>query len=131
MGGTIIEVEVGCGPAGELRYPSYQLDKWEFCGVGEFQSYSAPALSQLQSAASKAGHPEWGTAGGPSNAGSYNSFPSDTGFFSSGSDNYASDYGKFYLNWYTSSLVSHGANVMAAASRVFGSSGVVLSTKVC
>jgi len=34
---TIVEIMVGMGAAGELRYPSYQLDRWEFCGIGEFQ----------------------------------------------------------------------------------------------
>jgi hypothetical protein len=27
---------VGLGPAGELRYPSYQLKLWKFPGVGEY-----------------------------------------------------------------------------------------------
>lgn len=36
--GTIIDIEVGLGPAGELRYPSYQDNQgWKFPGVGEFQ----------------------------------------------------------------------------------------------
>lgn len=25
----------GFSPAGELRYPSYQLSKWSYCGIGE------------------------------------------------------------------------------------------------
>lgn len=130
MGTTITTVEVGVGPCGELRYPSYQLDKWSFCGVGEFQSYDSFALSAVKSAASSAGHPEWGTAGGPSNAGSYNSYPSQTGFFSdSGTDNYKSSYGKFYLNWYSSTLLSHGEKVLSAARNVYGSQ-VSVSLKV-
>ncbi len=131
MGSTIVEVEVGGGPAGELRYPSYQLDKWSFCGVGEFQSYDSYAVSQIQSAASAAGHPEWGTSGGPSNAGTYNSYPSQTGFFSSsGSDNYNSAYGKFYLSWYASTLIAHGDALLTSAASVFGSSGAHISIKV-
>lgn len=32
------DVEVGLGPAGELRYPSYQENLgWKFPGIGEFQ----------------------------------------------------------------------------------------------
>lgn len=35
LGSTILEIQVGLGPAGELRYPAY---KWNsFPGVGEFQ----------------------------------------------------------------------------------------------
>jgi len=36
--GLIIDIEVGLGPAGELRYPSYpQSQGWKFPGIGEFQ----------------------------------------------------------------------------------------------
>jgi hypothetical protein len=36
--GTITEIEVGLGPCGELRYPSYaQTQGWTFPGIGEFQ----------------------------------------------------------------------------------------------
>lgn len=32
------DIEVGLGPAGELRYPSYpQNQGWVFPGIGEFQ----------------------------------------------------------------------------------------------
>lgn len=35
---VIIDIEVGLGPAGELRYPSYpQNQGWVFPGIGEFQ----------------------------------------------------------------------------------------------
>ena len=72
--GMIDDVEVGMGPAGELRYPSYPLDRWSFPGVGEFQCYDNYMLTSLKNAASAAGRPEWGN-GGPSNAGTYNSRP--------------------------------------------------------
>lgn len=36
--GLIIDIEVGLGAAGELRYPSYvQNQGWAFPGIGEFQ----------------------------------------------------------------------------------------------
>ena len=36
--GFIIDIEVGLGPAGELRYPSYPATQgWVFPGIGEFQ----------------------------------------------------------------------------------------------
>lgn len=32
------DIEVGLGPAGELRYPSYPENQgWVFPGIGEFQ----------------------------------------------------------------------------------------------
>ena len=34
----IIDIEVGLGPAGELRYPSHSESQgWKFPGIGEFQ----------------------------------------------------------------------------------------------
>jgi beta-amylase len=130
MGSTIVEIEVGAGPAGELRYPSYQLDKWSFCGIGEFQSYSTYAVKSVAAAASAIGHPEWGMAGGPNNAGTYNSYPYQTGFFTNGNDNYNSAYGKFFLGWYSDSLLTHGEDIMIAARSVFGST-MKVSIKVC
>lgn len=36
--GTIVEIEVGLGPCGELRYPSYpETQGWVYPGIGEFQ----------------------------------------------------------------------------------------------
>lgn len=36
--GLITDIEVGLGPAGELRYPSYpEPQGWVFPGIGEFQ----------------------------------------------------------------------------------------------
>ncbi|KAI3958616.1 hypothetical protein MKW92_009304 [Papaver armeniacum] len=41
LGGVIVEVQVGMGPCGELRYPSYPESNgtWRFPGIGEFQCY--------------------------------------------------------------------------------------------
>lgn len=36
--GIISEIEIGLGPCGELRYPSYPAKHgWEYPGIGEFQ----------------------------------------------------------------------------------------------
>lgn len=41
--GTITEIEVGLGPCGELRYPSYpETQGWVFPGIGEFQVHVVP-----------------------------------------------------------------------------------------
>eukprot|EP00439_Symbiodinium_sp_Y106_P060590 s3931_g8.t8 len=73
LGSVIEEIQVGMGPAGELRYPAYQLSQWKFCGVGAFQCYDANALKSLSSAAKSAGHADWSNP--PSDAGDYNSHP--------------------------------------------------------
>merc|ERR1740121_3219103 len=97
LGVLITEVMIGIGPAGELRYPSYQLDRWSFCGVGQFQAYGVHAEESLQRVAQGAGHPEWGMPPSPNSTGSYNSNPNETDFFSEG---YATEYGQFFLDWY-------------------------------
>lgn len=117
---VVNEVQVGLGPAGELRYPSYQLrnNKWTYCGVGEFQCYDNFMLKKLKDAAIKAGHPEWGYRG-PSNAGHYNSHPDDTPFFTNGFDHYDSPYGRFFLNWYFQVLKDHGKKILSKAQERF------------
>jgi len=129
--GTIDQIQVGMGPAGELRYPSYQLSKWHYCGVGEFQCYDKYMLADLREAATAAGHPEWGN-GGPDNAGTYNSNPGSTGFFSdNGGDNYASPYGQFFLSWYSNRLLNHSDSILRSAQQIFGKySGLSLAGKV-
>eukprot|EP01029_Cantina_marsupialis_P010733 TRINITY_DN243_c0_g2_i1.p1 TRINITY_DN243_c0_g2~~TRINITY_DN243_c0_g2_i1.p1 ORF type:complete len:444 (-),score=148.38 TRINITY_DN243_c0_g2_i1:416-1747(-) len=119
MGSTVEELQVGLGPCGEARYPGYQLNHWHFCGVGEFQSYNSYAVNDLKAEANAIGHPEWGKFGGPQNAGNYNSTPAYTGFYREGGfDNYASEYGHFFLKWYSDSLLKHIDRVMGKAVEV-------------
>eukprot|EP01129_Flabellula_baltica_P012865 TRINITY_DN5884_c0_g1_i1.p1 TRINITY_DN5884_c0_g1~~TRINITY_DN5884_c0_g1_i1.p1 ORF type:complete len:441 (-),score=67.11 TRINITY_DN5884_c0_g1_i1:21-1343(-) len=120
LGSVITEIQVGLGPAGELRYPSYQLDKWQFPGIGEFQCYDRHILRDLAISAQLAGHSNWGY-GGPGNAGNYNNWPDQTGFFNPNCncENFASDYGQFFLNWYTQRLIEHGDRILFEASRIF------------
>lgn len=130
LGDTIDGILVGLGPASELRYPSYPSDRWKYCGIGEFQCYDKYMLADLANAATEAGHPEWGYSG-PSNAGTYNKYPTQTEFFSnSGFDNYMSDYGKFFLNWYNTKLLDHGKNVLSIANKIFASRNVVIGAKI-
>jgi len=118
VGQTIAEIMVGMGPCGELRYPSYRLDKWRFCGVGAFQAHDQHALASLGAAAAASGHAQdWASPPNATSAGSYNSHPHDTQFFSRG---FATDYGRFFLEWYSSSLKAHGAELLARARKVFG-----------
>ena len=43
------EIQVGMGPAGELRYPAYpeRNGMWQFPGIGEFQCYDKVRLQLL------------------------------------------------------------------------------------
>jgi beta-amylase len=61
IGDFITEITVGCGPAGELRYPSYPEGdgRWRFPGVGEFQCYDKYMRRSLREAAEQIGQPLW------------------------------------------------------------------------
>ncbi|KAF6983348.1 hypothetical protein CFC21_001555 [Triticum aestivum] len=132
LGNTIVEVQVGMGPAGELRYPSYPESEgtWEFPGIGAFQCYDKYLLNSLKMAAEAAGNPDWGL-GGPTDAGGYNSRPDDTDFFRQDGGGWDSEYGQFFMSWYSRMLLEHGDRVLSGAASVFGHEpGVHLSVKV-
>ncbi|CAK7348891.1 unnamed protein product [Dovyalis caffra] len=120
--GIISEIEIGLGPCGELRYPSYPAKHgWKYPGIGEFQCYDKYLMKSLTKAAAVRGHLFWGR--GPENAGSYNSAPHETGFFRDGGD-YDSYYGRFFLNWYSQVLIDHGDRVLALANLAFEGTGI-------
>ncbi|WOK94867.1 hypothetical protein Cni_G03572 [Canna indica] len=122
--GTICEVEIGLGPCGELRYPSYPVSHgWRYPGIGEFQCYDFFLQKNLKKAADARGHSTW--ARGPHNAGSYNSQPHETGFFCDGGE-YNSQYGRFFLGWYSQVLVEHGDNVLFLAKLAFDGSPIAV-----
>ncbi|GER55883.1 beta-amylase [Striga asiatica] len=142
LGDTIVEIQVGMGPAGELRYPSYpeQNGTWKFPGIGAFQCYDKAVLvpsgfgvgymiSSLRAAAEAIGKPEWGHTG-PTDAGHYNNWPEDTNFFRKESGGWDSPYGKFFLSWYSQMLLDHGERVLQSAANAFTNRDVKLSVKV-
>ncbi|XP_043718081.1 beta-amylase 7 [Telopea speciosissima] len=124
--GIISEIEVGLGPCGELRYPSY-LEKhgWEYPGIGEFQCYDQYLIKSLRMAARARGHDSF--ARFPKDAGSYNSYPHETGFFRDGGE-YNSYYGRFFLNWYSQVLIDHANLVLFLAKYAF--EGTSIAAKV-
>ncbi|TVU31646.1 hypothetical protein EJB05_23342 [Eragrostis curvula] len=130
LGNVIAEIQVGMGPCGELRYPSYPEANgtWRFPGIGEFQCYDKYMRASLQAAAIEAGHEEWGR-GGPHDAGEYKQLPEETGFFRR-EGTWNTEYGRFFLQWYSGMLLEHGDRVMAAAESVFRGTGATLSAKV-
>lgn len=148
----ITEIEVGLGPCGELRYPSYPAQHgWKYPGIGEFQvlslfliqkiyilsdhlyllywceqCYDKYLMKSLKEAAEVRGHSFWGR--GPDNTESYNSTPHGTGFFRDGGD-YASYYGRFFLNWYSRVLIDHGDRVLSMANLAFEGNSIAAKVK--
>lgn len=124
---SIAEINVSLGPAGELRYPSYNNhDKGtDYPTRGALQCYSDLAVDSFKAfAMDKYGDAEgvdeaWGTdvAGGqeilpPSN-------PSE---FFLRFDHHDTQYGKDFFDWYHGSLLSHGEVILTKAVDIFGAS---------
>ncbi|WOH04143.1 hypothetical protein DCAR_0623551 [Daucus carota subsp. sativus] len=121
MIGTLIEeISVGLGPCGELRYPAHPFGdgRWQFPGIGEFQCYDKYMMEDLQRAACQVGKPQWGSKG-PQNAGGYNSIPFGIPFFEEGQESFLSDYGQFFLEWYSGKLIGHADAILAKAAKLF------------
>ncbi|VVA96187.1 unnamed protein product [Arabis nemorensis] len=127
LGSTITGVTIGLGPDGELKYPSHQNRKHSG-GAGEFQCYDKHMLSALKHYAEANGNPLWGL-GGPHDAPSYDQEPSSSHFFSDGGS-WESEYGDFFLSWYSSLLVSHADRVLSLASSTFSGTGLPLCGKL-
>ena len=125
MGTIVDEVQVGLGPSGELRYPSYQSNYWTYPGVGEFQCYSDRMVSMFANASAKYGRTDWTYP--PTDAGNYNSTPSDTTFFTNG---YKMEYGNFFMDWYSSLLINHAKPILSDAVSIFNSTGAGVAMKV-
>lgn len=82
----------------------------------------------LQASAIAVGQKEWGR-GGPHDSGNYNQFPEDTGFFKR-EGTWNTDYGKFFLEWYSKNLLDHGDRILFSADTIFQGTGAKLSAKV-
>eukprot|EP00250_Pteridium_aquilinum_P012435 c20727_g1_i1 orf=118-2199(-) len=127
--GMITEIEVGLGPCGELRYPSFANSQgWHFPGIGEFQCYDKYLLSDLKEAAKSIGQSEWGFSG-PDDAGRYNDWPQATGFFRN-HGTFTTDYGRFFLEWYSGILLKHGDTMLEAAAEIFEGYKLRLAAKI-
>lgn len=90
-----------------------------FNPCSSFQCYDRRALASLAAAAAAAGRPEWGY-GGPHDAPRYNDAPSDAGFTAPYGGSWASDYGRFFAEWYAGQLVAHAERLAGVAVAVFG-----------
>nr|CAD1819280.1 unnamed protein product [Ananas comosus var. bracteatus] len=126
-GSLITDIEVGLGPAGEMRYPSYpQNQGWVFPGIGEFQCYDKYLEANFKATAAKVGLPEWEL---PDDAGEYNHTPDATKFFSA-DGTYTTEKGKFFLTWYSNKLIEHADQILDEANQAFLGCKMKLAAKV-
>ncbi|CAK8985774.1 unnamed protein product [Durusdinium trenchii] len=122
VGNTICELQVGMGPCGELRYPSYMMSNgWNWPGVGLIMAYDSGMLKMLKADTGEAGPPE----GFPEDQ---NAMPDDVPMFRANapdpaSTGFRSGKGKDFLEWYSSVLIKHGQQVLAAATAAVRKTG--------
>lgn len=127
----ISSIYLSAGPAGELRFPSYDVD-WSYPERGHLECYSKAAITDFQNAMQTKYitisqlNNVWGT--------SLSSFtqispPTDgDNFFMNG---YKTQYGRDFLTWYQGVLTKHLANIAAKAHSCFDSVfGVRLGVKL-
>uniref|UniRef100_A0A803PP18 Beta-amylase n=1 Tax=Cannabis sativa TaxID=3483 RepID=A0A803PP18_CANSA len=133
LGAIITGIQVGMGPAGELRYPSCPSQKltwaWRSRELGEFQCYDKYMLASLNACAREIGMREWGD-GGPIGTGNLMQNPEQTEFFKSDTGSWNTPYGQFFLEWYSGMLLLHGERICKEAETVFRGTEVNTSAKV-
>ena len=120
VGSTICELQVGMGPCGELRYPSYMMSNgWNWPGVGLIMCYDNGMLKMLKEEKGMQppdGFPE-----------DQNAMPDDVPMFSAKQDaattGFRNGNGKAFLEWYSSVLVRHGKDVLEKASQAVQKTG--------
>jgi hypothetical protein len=121
----IAEVNVSLGPAGELRYPSYNSHDQHtgYPTRGALQAYSDLAQNSFRDYAIA----KYGSAEGVGKAWSMEKLTAESikppseaeGFFQRG-DHFNLQYGRDFFDWYNQSLIDHGHRVMSTALDVFG-----------
>ena len=118
------EINISMGPAGELRYPSYNSHDTGsgYPTRGAFQCYSDPAKSDFRGwilnkySSLSAINTAWNTS-----LTSVNDIlpPTNPETFISNSDQYNTVYGRDFIRWYHEALRSHGIRLLNAAISSF------------
>jgi len=133
LGNVIVEIQVGMGPCGELRYPSYMLSwGWNYPGVGLLMAYDSGMRRMLAQAARTA--PVFANI--PESAPTeQNGKPEDCPLFRAkgGGGQFRSGHGAFFLRWYSQVLLAHGDAVLREACAAFPAhlgSSLAFSVKV-
>ncbi|MDZ4838145.1 MAG: family 14 glycosylhydrolase [Candidatus Melainabacteria bacterium] len=132
------EINVSLGPAGEIRYPSYNSHDRNtgYPTRGALQSYSEVAVKAFRDfAVAKYGsEAKAKEAWGDPKAASIVPPQTPEHFFANG-EHAKSQYGKDFFDFYSNSLIEHGRQVLGTAVDVFGSNnapfaGIDIGAKV-
>ncbi|MDA3812303.1 MAG: family 14 glycosylhydrolase [Spirochaetaceae bacterium] len=123
MASAMAELNISGGPAGELRYPSYNSHDWGGYGNrGTLQAYGNYAKNDFKNdMISKYGslsgvNSAWGTS-------LNNDYdiapPMDANWFFNNWDYINTQYGRDFIDWYNQSLKEHGITMINAAKSAF------------
>lgn len=135
----IAEINISLGPAGELRYPSYNAhDKGvDWPNRGALQCYSELALQSFRDYVFALYGNEDGIekAWGKRYTREQITPPKNTASFFKRGDHLNTAYGKDFFDWYSDSLIAHGRMVMSKAIEVFAGeesafAGIDLGAKI-
>ncbi len=121
---NIEEINISLGPAGELRYPSYNSHDQGvgFPERGALQAYSDIAIKSFRDyTMNKYGDMERVREAWGSRDISEIFPPGNPQEFFSRNDHHHSQYGRDFFDWYNQSLIDHGRRVMTKAIDVFAS----------
>lgn len=121
----ISEINISMGPAGELRYPSYNShdgNRTAYPSRGGFQAYSALAVADFRSAMQQKYQQigqlnlAWHSA--------HTDFsqlmpPSDGDLFIRSGAQFDTAYGRDFIRWYHDALLAHGQRMLDSALAAF------------
>ncbi len=136
MASDFDELNISGGPAGELRYPSYNSHDWGgYPNRGTLQAYSSLAKQDfrndmLAKYGSLSGiNSAWGSS---MTSVSQINPPSNADWFFNSYDYVDSQYGRDFIDWYNGSLSEHGERLINAASQAFNNefSSIPLGMKI-
>ncbi|MAD75495.1 MAG: beta-amylase [Rheinheimera sp.] len=125
MAPSISEINISMGPAGELRYPSYNSHdggRTAYPSRGGFQAYSTLAIADFQAAMQhkyqtvEAMNKSWQT-----HFSAFNQLspPADGDSFIASGVAFNSAYGRDFIDWYHMALLGHGRRMLDAALTAF------------
>jgi beta-amylase len=122
------EINISMGPAGEMRYPSYNAHDPDagYPTRGRLQAYSDLAINSFRQWALKKHNGIEGlrTAWGlPNLTEDQIKPPSDPQGFFDRNDHINLQYGRDFFDWYSDSLIDHGRSMLTSALDVFGKKG--------
>ncbi len=138
LAAQISEINISMGPAGELRYPSYNThdgDRTGYPSRGGFQAYSTLAIADFRRAMQQKYQQSSNlNLAWRRDFSDFNQLlpPADGTVFIQSGAQFTSPYGRDFVRWYHQALLDHGQRMLASAQAAFSGplSAVELGFKI-